>query len=309
MRDWMLLTGLAVAGLAVAVACARAARWQRDLHASERRLRLLAAGSRRELAARTARLRTVVAALEAADEFSADLAAMVSDDLCRPLSALIGYAEMLAEDWDATAEDRRRAYAARIHAAARSLHGLTDEIRTLAQLGTGTVQARPLPVAVDQAVADAIADLVAADPAAAGDLSIVRNDACWALVDRGHLRQILARLLGNARGHGLPPVLVSVVRAAGAVELRVSDRGPGVPPELLRRMFDRPAGGQAARSGLYVVHRLAEANGATVHYQPGRGASFVVRLRPSADPTSAGPAVPVRTRRGTVPDQRSHGPG
>lgn len=40
-------------------------------------------------------------------------------------------------------------------------------VRALAQLGTGTVQARPMPVAVDQAVADAIGDLVAADPAAA----------------------------------------------------------------------------------------------------------------------------------------------
>jgi len=61
--------------------------------------------------------------------------------------------------------------------------------------------------------------------------------------------------------------------------LGVADRGPGIPPELLPRLFDRFVAGTGSgglRLGLYLAQGIARAHGGelTVHSTPGRGARF-----------------------------------
>jgi signal transduction histidine kinase len=88
-------------------------------------------------------------------------------------------------------------------------------------------------------------------------------------------------------------------RDGNALELRVADRGPGVPTAERDRIFEpfyRPAGGPpdvgGAGLGLSIARRLAEAQGGTVRYEPreGGGSLFVVRL-PATDLTETDAAA------------------
>ena len=86
---------------------------------------------------------------------------------------------------------------------------------------------------------------------------------------------------------GATPVTVSVRRDGDDAVLEVADRGPGVPPEMRERIFERFArgGGDTTRSGgsglgLAIVRAVADAHGGRVELldAPGGGSRFVVRL-------------------------------
>jgi signal transduction histidine kinase len=93
-------------------------------------------------------------------------------------------------------------------------------------------------------------------------------------------------LISNALRHTPEGTTVraSVSERNGEVELRVEDDGPGIPDELVPRIFERfVGGGDRAGStglGLAIVRAVAEAHGGgvTLEHPPGGGARFVVTL-------------------------------
>ena len=106
-------------------------------------------------------------------------------------------------------------------------------------------------------------------------------------------RQVLDNLLDNAvryAGDGPPSVLIRVRRLDGHVEMRVSDRGVGIPAEALPLLFDRfyrieETRGTRRRKGtgigLYVVRSIVHAHGGKVTAEsdgPGAGTTFHIRL-------------------------------
>ena len=101
------------------------------------------------------------------------------------------------------------------------------------------------------------------------------------------LRRVVRNLLENARRYGFGEIVASVRREAGFAVLRVSDRGPGVPPELRERIFEpfyRLPGASEREGGvglgLALVRSIVQRHGGTVHCEgrEGGGAVFVVRL-------------------------------
>lgn len=84
-------------------------------------------------------------------------------------------------------------------------------------------------------------------------------------------------------------VRVSVEERGGGLEVRVSDRGPGIPAEDRKRIFDRFERGRGATGeqirgsgiGLALVRHIAEAHGGQVAVEPGKphGATFVFSIR------------------------------
>jgi signal transduction histidine kinase len=105
--------------------------------------------------------------------------------------------------------------------------------------------------------------------------------------DERLVRRAVRNLLENARRYGGADVLLEIRAPAGAVELRVCDRGPGVPEAMRERIFEpffrlpghaEQAGGIGL--GLSLVKQIAERHGGSVRCESreGGGSCFVLRL-------------------------------
>jgi signal transduction histidine kinase len=101
------------------------------------------------------------------------------------------------------------------------------------------------------------------------------------------LRRAIRNLLENARRYGAGGTTVELASRGDAAEIRVSDRGPGVPAELRARIFEpfyRLPGASERNGGvglgLALVKSIAERHGGGVRCEdrPGGGASFVIML-------------------------------
>lgn len=120
----------------------------------------------------------------------------------------------------------------------------------------------------------------------ASGATIVEHELSAVRGDRSLLVQLLQNLVSNAIRHGgdKPPVIeVSMTAAGGRLELRVSDNGPGVPPDYrdaIFRPFKRLVGRDVEGTGLglAICRRIAELHGATIRCDeaPGGGALFVM---------------------------------
>ncbi|WP_437992883.1 GAF domain-containing sensor histidine kinase [Sorangium sp. So ce145] len=115
------------------------------------------------------------------------------------------------------------------------------------------------------------------------------------VADRDRLRQALENLVSNAIKHSPPGkgVLITLtselIKGTEHAHVDVVDRGSGVPPEILPRIFDRfVTDGYASGMGLglYLASRIAAAHGATlaVSSPPGNGATFRLSLPASGPP-------------------------
>jgi len=103
------------------------------------------------------------------------------------------------------------------------------------------------------------------------------------LFDRDQIKRIFLNLFDNAiaameeRGE----VRVRVVREADWVRIEVEDTGPGIPPEILPRLFEPYASGKGGTGlGLAIVNSIVQGHGGEIRAEENRphGARFVIRL-------------------------------
>jgi two-component system sensor histidine kinase BaeS len=213
--------------------------------------------------------------------------AMVSDvshELRTPLSNIRGWLEA-AQDGVAELDS---ALIASLVEEATLLQHIVDDLQQLALADAGKLRLHPEPVDV----ADLVEHIATVYRTAAAGLvlAVEVTGRPYLDADPVRLRQAVGNLLANA---------VRYTPAGGRVSLRayadgddvlieVADTGPGIAPEHLPYVFDRFWRAEKSRSrqtggsglGLAIVRQLAEAHGgsATVRSEPGRGATFVLRL-------------------------------
>ena len=137
--------------------------------------------------------------------------------------------------------------------------------------------------------------------AAEVSVSVVADGPAPAAIPPDALKQVLINLVQNARDavpHGLVMEII-VERTDGGVRVTTCDNGPGIPPEIRRRVFDpffttRATGGGVGL-GLFVVEGVVRGHGGTVSVDdaPGGGACFRITL-PAVEslvPTPSGPGA------------------
>ena len=163
---------------------------------------------------------------------------------------------------------------------------LAEDLLVLARTGEGELPVQPEDLPAAQLV-DAVRERFAQRAGERG--RTIRTDVPDDLhvrADELRLRQALGNLVDNALRYGEGDIVLRAHPADGASELEVADSGPGFPPELAGRAFERFARGDAARTrggtglGLAIVRAIAEAHGGGAELVPAHdGAGATVRIR------------------------------
>jgi signal transduction histidine kinase len=255
--------------------------------AEDRRLRRAAELERDELLLREREARE---AAEAANRLKDEFLALVSHELRTPLNAILGWASLLVRDReDAAALERGLAT---IERNARVQARLIEDILDIARIVTGKLQLQPARVEVEGFVSAAIDTVRPAATAKRIELLVSGvEDAGTLFADGDRLQQIVWNLVSNAVKFTPADgrVEVRVERFDEAVEIVVSDSGPGIARDLLPHVFERFRQGDGSKTraqgglglGLAIVRHLTEMHGGTVTAGsdgPGEGATFTVRL-------------------------------
>jgi PAS domain S-box-containing protein len=199
----------------------------------------------------------------------------------------------------------------------RQLTRLVDDLLEASRAMRGTIEIRPEPILV-QHVVHAAAETVASllDERRQRVAFGMPETPLRIVADPVRLAQVVENLLTNASKYSDPgsPIDVRVAPDVDGdgVAIEIADRGAGIAPEQLPRLFtlfaqldttlDRSRGGLGI--GLHLVRRLVELHGGTVSAHsdgPGRGATFRVVLpsRPGRPPAGTDvPAGPAEERGG-----------
>jgi two-component system OmpR family sensor kinase len=210
-----------------------------------------------------------------------------SHELRTPLSSVRGFAELYRQGAVPERSDVDRVMR-RIEDEAVRMGLLVEDLLLLARLDAE----RPLeyaPVDLLSVATDAVHDARAVAPDRRLHVEPLRSDVPPVVLgDDARLRQVAANLVGNALKHTDGPVRVRVGTEPGWAVLEVVDEGPGLTPEEAARAFERFYRADPSRTrasggtglGLSIVAALVAAHGGTVGVdtEPGRGATFRVRL-------------------------------
>jgi signal transduction histidine kinase len=221
-------------------------------------------------------------ALEAADKLKINFVHHVSYELRSPLTNIIGFAHFLREPATGPLTEKQKEYLGYITASTNALLAIINDILDLATIDAGAMTLNIGPVDIKrtmQAAAEGVRDRLVKDAIkleikAAPDIGSFHGD-------ERRVRQVLFNLLSNAVGFSPAgeTVTLAAERRGDAIVFSVHDRGPGIPQDLLGRIFDRfeshPLGSRhrGAGLGLSIVRSFVELHGGKVEIESavGRG--------------------------------------
>jgi len=231
-----------------------------------------------EIQALYADFATMADAIDRRSRYLRDFAHAVSHEFKTPLAGIRGVIEILEDHADMDEADRRR-FLANAGADADRLAQLVTRLLELAR-----------------------ADMAEADAGAASDVALPLRRIADAWNDRGlaimldlpetlpraampatMLEAIVESLVENSRQAGATGVTMAAAEDDGALRLRISDNGPGIPEADRARIFEpfftsrRAAGGTGL--GLPIARSLLASHGGTITLVPSeRGTSFEIRV-------------------------------
>ncbi len=225
------------------------------------------------------------------------LLAAVSHDLRTPLAAIKAAATSLRADDVEWSEDDRAELLASIEEGTDRLDHLVGNLLDMSRLQTGTV----MPVFRETDVDEVVPMALVGVPEDSVVLDIPET-LPMVMVDRGLLERVVANIVENAVKYtpAGTPVLVAASAIGDRVELRVVDRGPGIPDEAKDTVFepfqrhgDAPRGAGVGL-GLAVARGFIEATGGTVTAEdtPGGGLTMVITLPTTPSHQPVRPEIP-----------------
>ncbi|MFI8293757.1 sensor histidine kinase KdpD [Streptomyces sp. ms191] len=228
------------------------------------------------------------------------LLAAVSHDLRTPLAAIKAAVSSLRSDDVEWSEADRAELLAGIEDGSDRLDHLVGNLLDMSRLQTGTVTPLIRAVDLDEVVPMALGGV----PDGSAELDVPES-LPMVEVDKGLLERAVANIVENAVKYSPPrvPVVVAASVLGDRVELRVVDRGPGVPDEdkdgifePFQRFGDAPRG-SGVGLGLAVARGFVEAMGGTVTADdtPGGGLTMTLTLKAvRGRPPTAAPELPAR---------------
>ncbi len=226
--------------------------------------------------------------LAAANELRTALLSAVSHDLRTPLAAIkASVTSLLQQDVGWTAAEQHE-FLTTIDEETDRLDALVGNLLDMSRLQTGAIELDQRPISLDEVLPTALAGLGARAAQVTLDLP---EDLPPVLADAGLLERALANIVANAAAYSPDGSPIRVVAGVvdGGVDIRVVDRGPGVPAAERDRMFVpfQRVGDSNNREGvglgLAVAKGFVDAMNGSIEVEdtPGGGLTVVVRLATS----------------------------
>ena len=233
-----------------------------------------------------------VTQLRLMEEARADTLRAISHDLRQPMTVIQGQAQMLEQRLSKKGLAERELSSLRaIGENTRRMAKLVQDLIDSARLEAQQLELMPSPLEVRcfaVAMASKMAMRAGARP---GRIKVeAPADLPPAVADAEALERIFDSLLSNALRYSPPEteVVIRLERRGDEVEVAIPDRGPGIPPEELPRLFQRRYRAGRPRSkrregiglGLYIAKGLVEALGGRIwaESEVGKGSTFFFTL-------------------------------
>ena len=168
-----------------------------------------------------------------------EFTANVSHELKTPLTSISGNADTLLHSYDMLDEQTRKQIFTDIHDDAQWLTELVENLLSITKIADGSVKLRLSDQVVDDIVSEALRHIdrrstehhITVD---CGDVPLLIR------VDAGLIVQVLINLVNNAVKYTTAGsnICITAIQQKKAVEICVSDNGPGIPDELKERVFE-----------------------------------------------------------------------
>lgn len=223
---------------------------------------------------------------ERLNQLKNEFLASVSHELRTPLHTIIGFADLLSEEFEGPLNPTQREFVSHIRRDSDHLLGLINDVLDLSRIEGGRLELHVESLSLHDAISEAVS---AINSHANAKSVLIRGDDAGELhvvADPIRLRQILYNLLNNAVKFTSAGGEVSVhaERDGGVVRVTVADTGVGISPDDQTKIFDRfyqvsnKSGG--AGLGLAICKQLIELQGGSISVESelGRGSRFHFNL-------------------------------
>jgi K+-sensing histidine kinase KdpD len=225
--------------------------------------------------------------LERLNQLKTEFVGTVSHELRTPMTVVKTSYDALLRDWDRLSDERRLEYVRVGRAGADRLRRLLENLLLVSGIEDNRIQLRLAPIALQPVVDEVVAELRRREPRRIQ--AALPIDLPHVHADRARLGDVLSCLVENAARYSMAPtaITISAERCNGGVVLAVHDRGIGIAPEDMPRLFqrferiDRTVRSQTGTGlGLYISRRLVEVMGGRIWAESelGAGSSFYVQL-------------------------------
>jgi signal transduction histidine kinase len=203
-------------------------------------------------------------------EAQRDFVALAAHELRSPATTVYGLVATLRKRRSQLDPDTVEELDETLYAQAERMRRLVEQLLDLSRLDAKTIEISRAPVALRSH----IVKIVRAVAEAPDEIAVEVAPDLEATIDAEAVEHVVANLVTNAMQYGAPPVTVSAECRDRHVRIVVEDRGDGVGPEFVPRLFERFQRNETARHpsgtglGLAIARSYAQAHGGDLFYMP-----------------------------------------
>ncbi len=231
---------------------------------------------------------------KALERHRSDFLAMVTHDLKSPLTAILGYSELIKDECERRGDESVRAMAEAVEQGGHRLLRLVEDFLTVSRMEAEKLELKKAPADIREVLAKVEKDFHLQAKNSGISLSAELPDGTMPqpLIDRPQVERVLGNLVQNAINY--TPSGGSIIIGAeesskdgrGYIKVFVSDTGRGIPKEEQEKVFSkyyrssRTAGIRGSGLGLTIAKAITEAHGGWIKLEsePGKGSTFSLFL-------------------------------
>lgn len=215
---------------------------------------------------------------------------LIAHDLRNPFNSLIGFSNLLLENYDTYSDEKRKEYVQHLYTASSQGFQLLDNLLEWSRITTGSIKPSPIVFKVDTVIENTIQLLQATLLKKEITLSTTLIPDLFVNADPNMIQAAIRNILSNAikfthrNGH----IEVKAYRSKNFAIIDIKDNGVGMPSNVIRNLFKigqvvsskGTEGEKGTGMGLLLCKEFIESNGGkiTVQSSAGKGSTFRVRL-------------------------------